>query len=164
MSQQTIIDCLKFALDQRVLKGQLALPAMDRLQDQLAENQGALDYVLSGWRGDRGQVCLNLRVTGLLQLVCQRCLKGLPFEVDIDAMLEMLPEGAELTQDELEDDGKDYLPLEKMLDVAVLIEDEVILALPVAARHEVCELQGRAEAGETLSPFAALASIKTGSS
>jgi uncharacterized protein len=162
MSQQTVIDCQRFAVEQQTLNGEFQVASLERLHDQLFSTEGALSVELSGWRGDRGQVCLNLRVTGLLHLVCQRCLSGFPFEVRIDSQLEMLPEGVEISQDELEDDSKDYLPSEKTLVVSDLVEDEVILALPVAARHVECALQGRAEAGEYISPFAALASIKTG--
>lgn len=162
MSQQTVIDCQRFALENGVQEGSLAVKALDRLHDQLSDTSGDLTYRLEGAYGERGQICLSLQVTGMLQLVCQRCMGPMAFEVDIDSHLEMLPDGAEVTQEELEDDSKDYLPWEKMLDVSALVEDEVILALPVAARHEECDLQGRAEAGENLSPFAALASLKSG--
>lgn len=162
MSQQTVIDCQRFATEQQTLSGEFAVTLLERLRDQLFEADGNVGFELSGWRGDRGQVCLRLQVEGMLKLVCQRCLSGLPFELSIDSRFEMLPADVEVTQDELEDDSKDFLPLEKTLNVFDLVEDEVILALPVAAKHAQCDLQGRAEAGESLSPFAALASIKTG--
>ncbi|MEY4592613.1 MAG: hypothetical protein RIR18_1508 [Pseudomonadota bacterium] len=162
MSQQTVIDCQKFVLERKPLEGTLAVSTLKRLHDQLSKIDGDIHFELSGWRGDKGQICLSLQVKGVLHLVCQRCLEGFPFELDIDSQLEMLPEGEDLTQDELENDSKDYLPLEKTLGVSDLVEDEVILALPVAARHTQCELLGRAEAGGPVSPFAALVSIKTG--
>lgn len=162
MSQQTVIDCQRFASENGVLQATLAVETLTRLHDQLSATTGELSYRLTGAYGDRGQLCLGLEVTGVLQLVCQRCLGPLAHRVEIHSRLEMLPEGAEVTQDELEDDSRDYLPWEKALDVPSLVEDEVILALPVAARHEVCDLQGRAEAGENVSPFAALASLKSG--
>lgn len=162
MSQQTVIDCQRFAVEQQTLEGELAVSSLERLHDQLSKIEGNLQFELSGWCGGRGQICLSLQVKGMLHLVCQRCLGSMPFELEVDAQLEMLPDGVELTQDELEDDSRDYLPLEKTLKVSDLVEDEVILALPVAARHAKCELQGQAEAGEPLSPFAALALMKTG--
>ena len=44
--------------------------------------------------------------------------------------------------------------------VAQLVEDEVLLALPVAPRHERCGLPGAAAAGEQIHPFATLAALK----
>jgi hypothetical protein len=46
------------------------------------------------------------------------------------------------------------------LDVAELVEDEILLALPVAPRHEKCGLPGAADAGERINPFAALSGLK----
>lgn len=162
MSQQTVIDCQRFATEQQTLSGEFAVISLERLHDQLFDTEGNVSFELSGWRGDRGQVSFRLKVDGVLHLVCQRCLGGLPFELSVDSRFEMLPAGIEVSQEELEDDSKDFLPLEKMLNVFDLVEDEVILALPVAAKHSECDLQGRAEAGGNVSPFAALASIKTG--
>jgi uncharacterized protein len=52
------------------------------------------------------------------------------------------------------------LPVERELDVAELVEDEILLALPVAPRHEKCGLPGVADAGERINPFAALSGLK----
>jgi len=111
-------------------------------------------------RGARGEYLLQLVVTGVIPLLCQRCLKAVPFDLDVDNLLELVPEGAELSQDELEDDTRDFLPVAKELDVAELVEDEILLALPVAPRHEKCGLPGAADAGERSNPFAALAGLK----
>lgn len=156
-----MIDTQRFASEHRVLRGALSVESLDRLHDQLSNQGGEIQFELHGWFGEQGQVCLHLQASGVLQLVCQRCLGPMAFNVEIDRDFALLADGAEITQDELEDDSKDYLPWEKMLDVAALVEDEVILALPVAARHEFCGLQGRAEAGEVVSPFAALAGLKS---
>ena len=103
---------------------------------------------------------LHLEVNGVLPLACQRCLDGIRFELDVDSLLELIPEGSELSQDELEDDTRDFLPVAGELDVAELVEDEILLALPVAPRHEKCGLPGAADAGERINPFAALAGLK----
>ena len=162
MSQQTVIDTHKFAIEQKSLSGELAILELKRLHDLLIKTEGNLSFVLSGRLGDHRQVCLNLQVSGVLHLVCQRCMNELPYSLNFQVELEMIPEGEEITQDELEDDSKDYLPWTKLLNVSELVEDEVILALPVVARHSVCNLQGRAEAGDLNSPFAGLATLKTG--
>jgi uncharacterized protein len=80
--------------------------------------------------------------------------------LDIDSRLELVPEDSELSQDELEDDTRDFLPVAGGLEVAELVEDEVLLALPVAPRHERCGLPGAAGVSERVAPFAALAGFK----
>ncbi len=103
---------------------------------------------------------LHLEVSGTLSLACQRCLEAVPCDLDVDSLLELVPEGTELSQDELEDDTRDFLPVVRELDVVELVEDEILLALPVAPRHEKCGLPGAADAGERINPFAKLSGLK----
>ncbi len=149
-----------FARDGRVLEGRLAVIDFERLHDLLAEISGEVAYRLQGYKGERGQSMLHVVVNGVLPLACQRCLGAIHFELDVDSVLELIPEGNELSQDELEDDTRDFLPVAGELDVAELVEDEILLALPVAPRHERCGLPGAAAAGERINPFAALAGLK----
>ena len=133
---------------------------LERLHDLLVEVVGEVTFRLRGFKGERGEPMLQLEISGLLPLVCQRCLDAVPYDLDVDSQLELVPEGAELSEDELEDDTRDFLPVERELDVAELVEDEILLALPVAPRHEKCGLPGAADAGERINPFAALSGLK----
>ncbi|MDR2189494.1 MAG: YceD family protein [Azonexus sp.] len=151
---------IAFARDLRVLAGQLEVVQLERLHDLLTDVSGALDWRLAGERGRRGEPLLRLTVEGGLLLACQRCLGAVPFDLDIDSLLELVPAGAELSQEELEDDSRDFLPVAHDLDVAELVEDEILLALPVAPRHEKCGLPGVADDGGRIHPFAALAGFK----
>ena len=155
-----ISDSFAFARDGRVLKGTLPVDSLERLHDQLANVVGELAFRLQGRKGKRGETLLEVEVSGTLALACQRCLEAIVFDLDIDSLLELVPEGGELSQDELEDDTRDFLPVAGDLDVAQLVEDEVLLALPVAPRHERCGLPGAAAAGERIHPFAALSALK----
>ena len=155
-----INDAFAFARDSRVLEGRLVIAELERLHDLLAEVSGEVAWRLEGFTGERGESLLRLTVGGRLALACQRCLGAVSFDLEIDSLLELAPVGAELSQDELEDDTRDFLPVERELDVAELVEDEILLALPVAPRHEKCGLPGAADAGERINPFAALAGFK----
>ena len=155
-----ISDSFAFARDGRVLEGILPVASLERLHDQLANVAGELAFRLQGRRGQRGELLLEVEVSGTLALACQRCLEAIVFDLDVDSLLELVPEGAELSQEELEDDTRDFLPVVKELDVAELVEDEILLALPVAPRHEKCGLPGAADAGERVNPFATLAALK----
>lgn len=138
----------------------LAVRDLARLHDLLTDTVGEVAWRLEGYKGNRGEPLLQLTVTGNLLLACQRCLEAIPFQLAVDSLLEIVPEGADLSQDELEDDTRDFLPVVKELEVGELVEDEILLALPVAPRHEKCGLPGAADAGERIHPFATLAGLK----
>jgi len=149
-----------FAKEGRVLEGTLAVSSLERLHDLLVEVSGDVSFQLQGFKSEHGELMLHLEIGGLLPLACQRCLKAIPFNLDVDSLLELIPEGADMSQDELEDDTRDFLPVAGELNVAELVEDEILLALPVAPRHEKCGLPGAADVGERINPFAALSGLK----
>ncbi len=161
MSQQLEIDAHRFVREARLLEGFLELAELPRLHDLVAQVAGKLEYRLQGVRGERGQPRLRLEVNGVLPLICQRCLGVVEQELEIDSLLELVSADSEPTQEELEDDSVDFLPVSGSLDVRALVEDEILLALPVAPRHEACSPPAAAEAGDEPHPFAALAALKT---
>ena len=136
------------------------MAGLERLHDLLADVSGEISWRIEGSKGERGELLLQLTVGGTILLACQRCLEAIPFDLDVDSLLELVPASVELSQDELEDDTRDFLPVERELDVAELVEDEVLLAVPVAPRHERCGLPGAADAGERVNPFTVLGGFK----
>jgi uncharacterized protein len=161
MSQQIVIDSLAFARDGGVKEGELPVTRLSRLHDYLAEISGSLSYRLIGQVSTRGRRQLQLHVEGTLLVRCQRCLDALAYPLVVDSLLELIRDENDLSQDEIEDDTRDFIPAQKELDVAALIEDEVILALPVAPRHpEECTLPAADKVSAKDSPFAALAALK----
>lgn len=155
-----VSDAFVFAREGRVLEGALAVSDLERLHDLLAEVAGEVAFRLEGVTGANGELMLHLEASGVLPLACQRCLKSVTFDLDVDNLLQLVPEGAELSQEELEDDTRDFLPVARELNVVDLVEDEILLTLPVAPRHEKCGLPGAADAGERINPFATLAGLK----
>lgn len=155
-----ITDAFVFAREGRVLEGMLPLAALERLHDLVVEVAGEVHFRLRGFKGSRGEPMLEVQVSGTVPLACQRCLQAISFDLEVDNRLELVPEGADLSQDELEDDTRDFLPVVRELDVLELVEDEILLSLPVAPRHEKCGLPGASESGERPNPFAALAGFK----
>lgn len=165
MSQQLAnplaISAMKFARDAGVLEREVPVSDLPRLHDLLAEISGGVSYRVEGVKGERGQAQLRLQVWGRLPLSCQRCLRAIDFDLEVDSLLQLVPEGVELSQEELEDDTRDFLPVDGDLNIVELVEDEILLALPVAPRHEKCGLPGVAEAGERINPFAVLGGLKS---
>jgi len=164
-----VIDSLKFAADGGYLTGKLYLSSLPRLADMLVGQSGWLACELTGFRDDGdcgGKLGLHLRVTGRLNLCCQRCLADVAFECVIDNHLLLMPPGApesEWPEDELESDDYDAIPASRELSVRSLVEEEVLLALPIVPRHADClppeMLEAEVELSEP-SPFAVLAGLK----
>jgi len=105
---------------------------------------------------------LKLHVQGTLTLQCQRCLAPLEYPLDVASSVLVVPQGT--TPDDADDpDAPDYIEAQRELDLVELIEDEILLCVPFAPRHEnECAGRGRQEGGERTreSPFAALAALK----
>ena len=160
MSRRVVIDSLAFAVEGRSLRGELPLAALSRLLDLLTDSDGFLRYGIDGGLGPRNRSQLVVKVDGVVSLCCQRCLEPLEYPLQLCSLLEFVDSDSDLTQDDLEDDSRDFLPAQKELDVALLVEDEVLLALPAAPRHDDCVLPGGGQASAVESPFSVLAGLK----
>jgi uncharacterized protein len=157
---ETVIDSPDFARHAGSLHGSVSVARLTRLADQLVDQAGSLVFELHGVRDDEGKSFLTLRVTGSLMLRCQRCLSAMPYEVAIDSKLLLVAPGEQWPEEELEDDRMDAIEASRELAVLALVEDEVLLALPVVPRHERCGLPVTTETQSRPSPFAALAKLK----
>ncbi|WP_019671661.1 YceD family protein [Psychrobacter lutiphocae] len=123
----------------------------------------------------QGQLlALNLSFTGDIWTICQRCLNPLNIDVTHDAQLILLQREE---QQSLVDEADDYLLLEellaeqpenkkgdRLLPLKKLVEDELLLDVPLSAKHDDCEMAvvqvGEIVEEEAENPFAALASLK----
>ena len=160
MLQQVVIDSLAFARAGSSLQGELPVASLTRVLDMLASSAGHLSYHARGQIGPRDRPQLALQINGSLVVRCQRCLEGISYPLNIRSLLEFVDDEEELTQEEIEDDSKDFLAVQSELDVVELIEDEVILDLPPAPRHEGCTLPEMGRQTERTSPFAVLERLK----
>ena len=119
-------------------------------------------------RGGQPQVWLHLKAETQVMLECQRCLKRVPVEVNAERAF-LFVQG-ETTAAELDADSEeDVLALTRALDLRALVEDELLLELPLVPRHDVCpeplhmDDEEAPELEEKPNPFAVLASLKRGS-
>ena len=93
-----------------------------------------------------------------MALVCQRCLGKLVFPLDVDSRVELAKDWDEMLN--AEDDVERVLA-EKDMSVVALVEDEVILALPMVPRHERCDKEQTEKKAVRTSPFDVLAGLKS---
>jgi len=160
MSKRIVINSLAFARDAGSLEGELAIGGLTRLLDKLVDSAGSLRYRLVGRVSPRNRPQLLLQLDGALSVCCQRCLEGIDFPIEVRSVLEFVDDEEDLTQEEMEDDSRDFLPAQSELDVAALIEDEIILELPSAPRHESCALPDTGQGVGKISPFSVLKGLK----
>ncbi len=160
MSHQPVIDGFEFATAGATQEGKLPLAGFPRLKDQLVSDAGDVTYALKGVRDARGRPSLQLQVRADLRLRCQRCLGALVHRVDAEQLLVLASSQEEIDAEPAGVDDPDRVVAGKEMPVRDLVEDELILALPYAPRHEDCEPQheGIDVQGERAmnSPFAGL--------
>ncbi|MDR2032067.1 MAG: YceD family protein [Azoarcus sp.] len=162
-----IADVFRFAAERRALAGEIAVSLFERLADQLVDSEGAVRWRLAGSFDAEGRPRLYLEASGRLTLRCQRCLGRLAWELTVAAALLPVRAGQALPEDELENDEVDVVEVDGdgEVDVLSLIEDEILLALPIVPRHEDCAAPRPTEtdgdgASRGESPFAALAGLR----
>ena len=159
MSQRIVINTLAFSRDAGSLHGELPIACLTRVLDMLVDSTGTLSYRVEGRFSSRNRPQLVLQLDGMLSVCCQRCLEGIDYALEVSRVLEFVGDEEELTQEEIEDDSKDFLPAQGEFDVVALIEDEVILDLPSAPRHETCVLPDTGQETGRTSPFFVLSGL-----
>src|SRR5213076_524580 len=98
-----------------------------------------------------------LKVDGTLSLRCQRCLGALAHEVRAKQLLVLASSQEEIDAEPATVDQPDRVLAGKEMPVRDLVEDELILALPYAPRHEGCTASPSPDdAEDKTSPFAGL--------
>jgi len=161
MPAQTVIDSLEFARTGQALRGSLPVPGLLRLRDSLAETPGEVEFMVQGGHDARRRPILSLDISGTLRLQCQRCLGALDYPLRLANTLLLVGAGDPVDED------AEWIEASAKLDVAALVEEEILLSLPYDPRHE----EGQCEQGQTAamngagsSAFAKLAALKQKSS
>ena len=150
------IDGLKFAETAGSLRSTCRVADFPRLQDLLTSNAGELEYQVLGASDEMGRPALSIAIAGELQLTCQRCLQPMGFPLQVKEMLVLARSESEIDSQPVDPEVPDRVLAGKDMDVGTLLEDEILLAIPFAPRHEHC-LAADAERGAAKpSPFADL--------
>ena len=161
---QAVIDSLEFARTGESLTGSLPVAALTRLQDSLFDDRGEVGFEVRGGRDALGRPVLTLEISGVLHLRCQRCLGAVDFAMRFTNTLLLVSRAADSGEpDEVE---AEWIEASAELDVAGLVEEEILLSLPYAPRHGEgqCPPGARAAAGgDKTTAFAKLAVLKRNS-
>ena len=168
------LDVKAFAQAGGHLAGHATLLKYERLAE---EAQGLHPDLRVDWyadaelRTDAGegvQHWLHLRAEASFPMLCQRCLLPVDVPLQVDRWFRFVADEAtaEALDDEVEED---LLALSREFDLHALIEDELLMALPVVPRHDECPTpvtlassddDFEQASAEKPNPFAALASLR----
>ncbi|MCE1249548.1 MAG: YceD family protein [Comamonadaceae bacterium] len=168
------LDVKAFAQAGASLHGHESLLNYERLAQ---EAQGLHPDLLVDWQaqgalrtatGAQSQVWLQLQAQASFPMHCQRCMGpvDVPLQVERDFRFVADEATAEAQDDESEED---LLVLSRDFDLHALIEDELLMALPMVPMHDECPAPVPLSAGEAefaqassekTNPFAALAQLQ----
>ncbi len=176
------LDVRGLARSAATLEGTLAQDAFERLCSGLPAvlavladaRVPAVRWSARGeWRpaaGAEPEIWLHLQATTEVALICQRCLLPMTEPLAVQRSFRFVANEEEAARLD-EDSDDDVLALPRLFDLLELLEDELILALPIVPRHASCPQPlvvaglhsppGPQEPQEpTQHPFAALAALR----
>ena len=170
------LDVRRFAEEGATLTARESVQRHERL---MAETQGRGADSTVGWSATgevrnpghvHPEIWLHLRAYAVLPLTCQRCLAPVETAVTVDRAFRFVND-EEMAAAQDEQSEEDVLALSRSFDLVELVEDELLMEMPLAPRHEVCpepvKLTATDEAFDNASaerenPFALLAKLKIG--
>lgn len=152
----------------RRLSGEMPAGKLKRLADLLFSQDTAIRVTLEFDKDDGGVHVASGTLAGELSLTCQRCLGLLRYPIDIRFSVVMArgPDEAERLPA-----GLDPLIIEdETLSIAELVEDEILLKLPIVPMHTASDSHGTCAPGSadrleetgnaSQNPFSVLAEFK----
>ena len=161
------IDPRKLADRGTTLEGEGLLASLPRLCDPLADDAGLVRAKFFFGRDEQRAVIIRSEVDVEVKMVCQRCLELVTLPIHSECEYAVVKEGA---SSESMPKGYDVLEVgEDPLDLLALVEDELLLALPIvpAHAHDVCRPPAGLDEPESSedevtrsNPFSVLAQLK----
>jgi uncharacterized protein len=128
-----IIEPLHLADKRGELKGQIPVSSLERIADLLFNDEGFVSVEL--FFGREGRLAkIEGQIKTVLQLKCQSCLQAVEWTVDSEVKL-----GIVSSLDQANRLPEDYEPLLVTADTMPLkdiIEDELLLSLPIYPKHQ----------------------------
>lgn len=115
----------------------------ERLAQEFVNPEAMLQFRVCGGQDARGRPQLHCTVKADVEMYCQRCLKPVSVTVDSDRLLYLAASEADADRLEtaLADEDIDVIVAGQNLDLAGVVEDEVLLALPIVPMHADCSME-----------------------
>jgi uncharacterized protein len=123
----------------KTLTGSVDVNLCRRVKEAVKEISSTIDASLSFYLEEQGRKAVNIRASGSVKVICQRCLSSMPLKLECDTILCIV--WSEEEADVLPKNLEAWIVPEKKGNLIDLVEDELLLALPFIAYHkkEECE-------------------------
>lgn len=169
------LDARAFAQADANLEGESPLTTFPRLEAESVVDAGPVRWAARGemraaTRGGSPDVWLHLQADARVALTCQRCLSPVHTPLVVDRWFRFVADEAtaEAQDDDCEEDLLALEPRPNLLDV---LEDELLMELPLVPMHDACPSPVDLQSPEPLgsqeeaitprkNPFAELAKLK----
>ncbi len=142
VSAPIVVDALTLARNAATFDYQFRKQSFDRLSGLVISDQPSLDVQLQ-FDSHRGKPIVTGKVQGTVELICQRCMVPMQYLLNEQFVLSICSvdqQGASSEVDELElahtTEMDEWVADATRLDVVALVEEQVILALPLVPKHE----------------------------
>jgi uncharacterized protein len=164
------IDPFRLAQNGLTLEGQIPLSNLSRLTQAVLRDDGMVDVKMVFDIDQVGTPFVKGRFHVSTSIICERCMEPMVLDLDVDCLLAMV-----VGEQKIEGLAEQYDPwvLENSDPVLLktVVEDELILSMPLVPRHEsICLADDAWSVGDSdiehdddkrESPFAVLSSLKT---
>lgn len=157
---------LKYADQGRVLSGSIALSQLPRLVDAVEDvHDGDVEAELEFSCDEQRQRLLKGQLKATVSVLCQRCLEPVSLALESSFSLGMV-----LNDEQARNLPRCYEPLmvePEHLDLYDVVEEELLLSLPMFAYHEHCQTGLGAAKDDAIqkvkkpNPFSVLSVLKT---
>lgn len=155
------VDPYRLADENVVLEGEIPLSDFERLVNYLAERSGVVRVKLQFHKGKHNIVIIVGQIQATLAMQCQYCLD--PVKVAVNTNLDLVL----MDNDDASGSGEeqDAILLQgDRIELTAIVEDDLILSLPMVARHGSGDCIGKLEYDQTEGPgdrpFAELERLK----
>lgn len=150
---------------------------LHNLQRLIAESNGPQPDSVVNWTARAelrpgssadADVWLHLEAKTSVVLTCQRCMGPVATPLDVEQWYRFVA-SEEIAMTEDDESEEDLLVMEPQFDLVAVLEDELLMALPLVPMHDECpvapvlaagELDAAGQLDEKPNPFAVLAQLK----
>lgn len=144
----------------RSYKGTIPLCQLERLSDSIMDDRGEVRYTLAFAKEDKFYT-VSGRVNSDLYLKCSSCLEKMVLAVDYAIKLGIV--SSLLEAERLPAEYEPLLVVDRQIKIKDIIEEELLLAMPIIPRHGECRINHFVDQHPTQlpnNPFSILADLK----
>src|SRR5262249_59582720 len=122
----------RFAAERQVAAGTVQPATWERARETVVDPSVVIGYRVEGGADPQGRPMITLQLTGTVQVICQRSLHPMPFQLGRRTPILLAANQQEADLWDHEVDNAEVVVADRPLDLATLLEDELLLSLPYA--------------------------------